>query len=216
VAGLGGAAYTAPAVRTEHHRETEVKLRIASLPALRRRLRALGARPEGRVHEFNTLFDTPDRVLARRGELVRLRITTDSRRRRRALLTFKGPGGARGPYKVREEFEQEVVDPELFRSALAALRLQPFFQYEKFRTTFRLPNLSDVLVEVDETPIGNFIELEGTPAAIDRAAERLGYSRSEYLRESYLELYLEDCRQRRRAPSDMLFVRRPSRRRSRR
>ncbi len=202
-------------MRTEHHRETEIKLRIANLPALLRRLRALGARSEGRVHEFNILFDTPDRVLVRRGELVRLRIITDSRRRRRALLTFKEPSGVRGPYKVRKEFEQEVVDPELFRSALAVLRLKPFFQYEKFRTTFRLPDLSNVLVEVDETPIGNFVELEGTPAAIDRAAERLGYSRSEYLRESYLELYLEDCRQRRRAPADMLFARRPSRSRNR-
>lgn len=203
-------------MRTEHHQETEVKLRIANLSALRRRLRALGARSEGPVHEFNTLFDTPDRVLARRGELVRLRIITDSRRRRRALLTFKGPSGVHGPYKVREEFEHEVVDPELFRSALAALQLQPFFQYEKFRTTFRLPGLSDVLIEVDETPIGNFVELEGTPAAIDRAAERLGYSRSEYLRESYLGLYLEHCHRHRRAPSNMLFARRPSRSRSRR
>ncbi|MCL6481087.1 MAG: class IV adenylate cyclase [Firmicutes bacterium] len=212
----GRATYTAVAVRAHRHQETEVKLRVANLSALRRRLRALGARSEGRVHELNTLFDTPDHALARRGELVRLRIVTDSRHRRRTLLTFKGSAGARGPYKVREEFEQEVVNPEVFRTALAALRLQPFFQYEKFRTTFRLPGLSDVLVEVDETPIGNFVELEGVPAAIDRAAERLGYSRSEYLRESYLGLYLEDCRRRQRVPSDMLFTRRAARRRIRR
>lgn len=198
------------------HQETEVKLRVADLRALRKRLSDLGAESLGRVHEYNTLFDTPDRALARRGELVRLRLVTDQAERQAATLTFKGPSVAAGPYKVREESEHRVADPELFQQALEALRLQPFFRYEKYRTTFRIPGLAGVQVELDETPIGNFVELEGEPEAIDRAARQLGYSKRDYVTESYLGLYLQQCSRRKLTPGDMLFARRPRHRRQRR
>ncbi len=51
-----------------------------------------------------------------------------------------------------------------------------------------------LLIEVDETPIGTFVELEGPPAAIDRAATELGYSKRDYIVTNYLSLYVEDCR----------------------
>ncbi len=195
-------------MQVSSHRETEVKLRVSNLRALRGRLRELRAESLGRVHEFNMLFDTPDRILARRGELVRLRLVTDQTQLRTATLTFKGPSVADGPYKVREETEHAVANPDLFRQALGALNLQTFFQYEKHRTTFRLPGLPHLLVQLDETPIGNFLELEGEPQAIDRAARRLGYSKRDYLTESYLGLYLQICRRKKLAPGDMLFSRR--------
>jgi len=49
------------------------------------------------------------------------------------------------------------------------------------------------------------VELEGPAAAIDRAAEQLGYSKREYVLKNYLRLYLEDCRRKGERPSHMLF-----------
>jgi len=42
---------------------------------------------------------------------------------------------------------------------------------------------------VDETPIGDFAELEGTPAWIDRVAAGLGVKPSEYMTLSYGRLF---------------------------
>jgi adenylate cyclase class 2 len=58
---------------------------------------------------------------------------------------------------------------------------------------------------LDETPVGAFLELEGPPDAIDKAAEALGYSRKDYLVKNYLELYAEDCRRKGVSPGNMLF-----------
>jgi adenylate cyclase class 2 len=79
------------------------------------------------------------------------------------------------------------------------------FRYEKFRTTYALTRLRSLKIELDETPIGTFLELEGPIAAIDRAARLLGYSRSDYITATYGSLYLAGCRRRARKPGDMVF-----------
>lgn len=95
--------------------EIEVKLRVADAAAMRRILRRLGGRAVRRVHEMNTLFDTPRGTLRKRGRLLRLREeatqmgrpsaalgtqkarpekavgTQNASRRTRYVLTFKGP-----------------------------------------------------------------------------------------------------------------------------
>ena len=52
----------------------EVKLRVADREAMLRKLRSLRASGGARVHEMNTLYDTPEGSLAREGKLVRIRI----------------------------------------------------------------------------------------------------------------------------------------------
>jgi adenylate cyclase class 2 len=88
--------------------------------------------------------------------------------------------------------------------------MRGWFSYEKYRTTWKLGAAArwaaDLLIEVDETPVGTYVELEGPPEAIDRAAVALGYSRKDYLLKNYLTLYAEDCRRRGVAPGNMLFA----------
>ena len=62
-----------------------------------------------------------------------------------------------------------------------------------------------LLIEMDETPIGVFVELEGPAKAIDRAAKLLGYSRRDYIVTNYLSLYLEECQRGGKKPSNMVF-----------
>ena len=161
-------------------KEREIKLRIADLPALRRRLRKLGARVfRPRVHEHNVLFDTADGSLAAREELLRVRterpVARKRKRGQRSLVTFKRPLTTAEPtgngeqYKVREEIELKICDPRALAMIFEGLGMRRRFQYEKFRTTFRLPPSTAwakrLLIEIDETPIGVFLELEGPAKA---------------------------------------------------
>ncbi len=168
------------------HLEIEIKLRVENVASVRRRLARVGARRVARRHEDDTLYDTSSRALKRRGELLRLRL----RGGRRALVTYKGRQAAGQRYKVRQEIEFSVSDPAKLRAALEALGFRPWFRYEKYRTSYRLPRLPGLAVELDETPIGTFLELEGTPGAIDRAAGLLGYQPGEYLVATYHDLFL--------------------------
>jgi adenylate cyclase, class 2 len=114
-----------------------------------------------------------------------------------------------GPHKVREEIEMEVTDAAKLRAIFEGLGMNGWFRYEKYRTTFRLPASKawarGLLIELDETPIGTFVELEGPAAAIDRAAAELGYSKRDYVLKNYLSLYVEDCRRRGEQPLHMVF-----------
>jgi adenylate cyclase, class 2 len=212
--------------------ETEIKLRIRDAKALRRSLKRLGARPlnssSGRVHEWNIIFDTPQGGLAKHGQLLRIRTEIpegkakkDGRKaEKRVVLTFKMPTataiGAAGKkqeprrYKVREEIELQVADADLLTRIFEGLGMTGWFRYEKFRTTFALPTSArwakGLLIELDETPIGTFVELEGPPEAIDKAAQELGYSKRDYILKNYLVLYVEECRRQGQQPRDMLFT----------
>lgn len=211
--------------------ETEIKLPIEDLRKLRQALKRLGARQiarMGRVHERNVLFDTPGNALKRRGELLRIRSesrgsagkTKPEANARAVILTLKRPirrgaakakGSARpARHKVREEIELRLTDADALTKVFDALALRPWFRYEKFRTTFRLPKshrwAAKLLIELDETPIGTFVELEGPAGAIDRAALELGFSRADYITANYFVLYREECGRRGVQVRDMVFA----------
>lgn len=209
-------------------RETEIKLKISNPKSLLRTLKKLSAKPASpRVHEHNLIFDTPDGGLAKHGQLLRIRTETPapagkkrpSKSSPRVILTFKSPPEqlAIGPaapspdrrHKVREEIELVLTDASSLQKIFEGLGLRGWFRYEKFRTPYRLPaRLSwarDLLLDLDETPIGTFLELEGPGPAIDRAALELGFSPRDYVLKNYLVLYLDACRQRGHEPGDMLF-----------
>lgn len=200
---------------TPTYREVEIKLRVGDVSALLERLHRLGAKRRGRVLEQNTLYDTPDSDFRSRRRLLRLRVETPapSPGRRRAVLTAKAParspmgrGGrpVRARFKEKAERERIVRDPRCWPAILRSLGLRPGFRYEKYRSEFRLPG---VHVFLDETPVGTFLELEGAPRAIDRTARLLGFTRGEYLRGTYWDVYAADCRRRGLTPRNMVFHR---------
>lgn len=181
--------------------ETEIKLPLPDPEGLRARLRGLGlALAHARTFEVNVLFDTNDASLRGRGVLLRVRQFGE-----RWTLTYKGPGQA-GRHKVREELEMALQEPEAFLAILDRLGFHRSFRYEKYRTEYYD---SEGVLTIDETPIGNFLELEGTPAWIDRTAALLGYGEPDYITKSYGRLYLEHCAREGREPADMVFSGRP-------
>ena len=208
--------------------ETEIKLKIDDVRAFHRALKRMGARPigagTGRVHEENVIFDTPEGGLAKHGQLLRIRTETPEVRgkaksassKQRIVVTFKQPptrpdsdNARRGRYKVRDEIELEVSEAGNLTKIFEGLGMSGWFRYEKYRTTFRLASSKswarELLIELDETPIGTFVELEGPAEAIDRAATELGFSRRDYVLKSYLVLYMEECRRKGEQPRNMVF-----------
>jgi len=204
-------------------KETEIKLPVRDSKAFERRVKKLGGRRakagSGRVHELNVIFDTPDGGLAKHGQLLRIRTESvpggKKESPQRVVLTFKQPAVRAidddgGRFKIREETEVEVAEAGTLGKIFEGLGLRGWFSYEKYRTTWKLGAATrwakDLLIEMDETPVGTFLELEGPPEAIEKAAEALGYSRRDYLLKNYLELYAEDCRRRGVPPGNMLFA----------
>lgn len=179
--------------------EIEVKIWIARPVSARKKLRELGYEIHApRVYESNTLFDTPEQDLRKRGEMLRLR-----RAGHEYLITFKGQGKA-GPHKSREEIQTKVDDADAAEQIFERVGFVPGFRYEKYRTEYQRPR-SPGVVTLDHTPIGDFMEIEGPAKWIDKTARELGYSSADYITRSYGVLYLEYCREHRIAPSNMLF-----------
>jgi adenylate cyclase, class 2 len=212
--------------KPKHREEIEIKLRVPDLASLRSRLKRLHAcEITPRTHESNTLYDTPRHDLRRRGQLIRIRTeqpaSSFGKRRPKenaaALLTYKGPSSTsnaiepgrhsntRSHFKIKDEAEVPVVGQGNLARILRALGLRPTFRYEKFRTTYALPGVRGLKIELDETPVGIYLELEGPVAGIDRGAHLLGYARSDYMTDTYGSLYLAACRRRGHKPGDMLF-----------
>ncbi|HET7841435.1 MAG TPA: class IV adenylate cyclase, partial [Terriglobia bacterium] len=187
-------------------RETEIKLPVPRLSAIRRKLKSRGFRVlVPRRFESNWLFDFPDKRLRKSRSLLRLRFVDGE-----CLLTFKGPPLASRLYKVRVETETPLADGEAARQIFRGLGLREAFRYDKHRTTYarRGDRRSGhrPLVELDETPIGNFLELEGPATWIDAVARDLDYQRSDYVTASYAALYFDDCRRKHRRPQNMVFA----------
>jgi len=168
--------------------ETEIKFRLDQfdgLTGLTARLRAAGfALPTPRSFESNVLYDFPDRRMRARTEILRIRSYAG-----RWLLTHKclpasGPG--EDTHKHRVETETDVSDGDALAQVFLSLGLVPAFRYEKWRTEWS-SGLGHCVV--DETPIGNYAELEGPAAWIDQTAIQLGIHPADYITLSYGRLF---------------------------
>ena len=163
--------------------EIEIKFRIADCDFLIARLRQLGLQQiTPRTHEMNTLFDLPGHPLKDRGDILRLRKYGKS-----WLLTHKTRGQKKaGAHKVRTETETGVDDGEKMQTILYALEFEPCFRYEKFRAEWKAETGH---VVIDETPIGDFAEIEGPAEWIDSMARDLGVNAKDYITETYAGLF---------------------------
>lgn len=190
-------------------KEVEIKFRVADLPSLAAHLRKFGFRRKTyRTHEMNMLYDLPGQPLRRRGELLRLR-----QYGRLWVLTHKAKGKL-GRHKTRIETETRVEDGKQLHAILHALGYRPTFRYEKFRAEWK-DGTGNVVI--DETPIGNFAEIEGPPRWIDQTARALGVAPDRYITENYAMLFLSWKKQTRSPAREMTFAAvRSAKRRSRR
>ena len=177
--------------------EREIKLRFENAQQARDRVLSIGATPlRGRRLQEDCLLDATDDGLYRRRCVLRVR--NDSGK---SLLTFKGPVQA-GVMKVREEYETVVADGDTLLTILHQLGLRVWFRYEKYREEF---SAEDVVIAVDETPVGTFVEIEGGADHIHQTAAALGKTSSDYITDSYRTLFVRYCTEHGLDDSDMIF-----------
>ena len=178
--------------------EREIKLRFDTAERARAAIVACGATPLlGRRLQEDSLLDTDDEELRRRRCVLRVRKENGKSR-----LTFKGPVQP-GLMMLREEIETVVGDGEILLRVLQELGLHVWFRYEKYREEFAY---EDVIVAIDETPVGVFVEIEGSEPGIASMADALGRLQSDYIQDSYRGLFLKHREECGLVGSDMVFA----------
>jgi adenylate cyclase class 2 len=181
--------------------EIEIKFRVENLRVLTRSLKRAGFKRLTRsTHEMNSLYDLPGQKLRQRGELLRLRKYGETWVLAHRTRKDGAPGAGR--HKVRVELETRVENGRQMDGLLRALGFAPTFRYEKYRAEW-----SDGAghVVLDETPIGNFGEIEGPSRWIDRTASALGITPAHYITQTYAELFFAWKRRTNSPATEMTF-----------
>jgi adenylate cyclase class 2 len=175
--------------------ERELKFACDDLEAVRERLADLGAeRQAAAAFEDNLVFDRNDE-LDKAGSVLRLR-----RDRRGARLTVKGPARFEEGVKLRDEREISVSDADETQALLEMLGYSIVQRYQKMREEWHLGSVEAAL---DHTPIGDYVEFEGSQAA--QVAKRCGFEVEAAEQRSYLRIYADHLRENPDASPQMVF-----------
>jgi adenylate cyclase class 2 len=182
--------------------EIELKFPLSDPAAFQFRLPQLGFHLQTpRTFEHNTLFDTPSHNLRASTQILRIRqygsLCTVTHKRMPDQVSSDNR------YKVRIETETTVADGEALAEIFRQLGYAPTFIYEKFRTEWSHTSERSGHLVIDETPIGNYVELEGPPDWIDRTIAELQIDPATCLTASYGKLFLE-WKQRTNSPAEHL------------
>lgn len=163
--------------------EIEVKYYVCEHAEIRAALLQLGAQSSGRAFENNLRFENEALHLTRNSAMLRLRQTQG-----RNIVTVKQrvEHEASRVCKVFNEYETEVADFDTARKIFAVLGYLPFQSYEKFRETLTLPDAKFCL---DETPYGNFVEIEADAAIIKQYTNKLALNWDQRIILSYLDIF---------------------------
>jgi adenylate cyclase class 2 len=161
--------------------EIEVKIKVNDLNALPAKIIRHGAVLEKeRFFEKNTLYDFRSQALLLRKQALRLR-----RIGKKVFLTYKGTPQKSRRFKIRREYETEVRNEKQIRRILEALGLVPVFHYEKHRTIFRKGQLKICL---DELSTEKYIEFEGKREKIAQFSRLLGFNKSQWIKQDYIQI----------------------------
>ena len=186
--------------------EREIKLRYTTCNEARLAVDGLEGSPlRDRRLQDDYLLDLPNGELQHQGCALRVRIEksdiTNKSIYETTTVTFKGPP-LPDVMKVREELETTIGNGELFLRILVKAGWNVCFRYQKYREEFKR---DDVVIAIDETPVGAFVELEGNELTIRNLASALGRTTDDYIIASYRQLYVEHCINTNKPIENMVF-----------
>jgi adenylate cyclase, class 2 len=168
--------------------EREVKLPFPTTAAAREAVLAAGAVPADALRlQDDSLYDLPDETLRKKGCVVRIRTERWTDGPDTTTLTVKGPVQA-SQMKLREEHETRVENAQALMQAFDALGMRVWFRYQKYREEFSRPGL---VLAIDETPVGTYVELEGDEDAILAMTTAFGRSPADFILDSYYRLFMK-------------------------
>lgn len=165
-------------------------------------VRAGGREPHRTGHrhfEDNFLLDYPGTPIRRQGCGLRLRLTP-----RADTFTWKGVVKPDPQLKIREEIEVSVDEGRKLLTILERIGLRIIFRYQKFRQVYELSG--GLTAVIDETPMGWFTELEGSPEEIERVSRELGLKSENHVRFSYAGFFVMELERRgRKGETEVVF-----------
>jgi len=168
--------------------EREVKLLFPTTAAAREAVLAAGAVLADALRlQDDALYDLPDETLRKKGCVVRIRTERRTGGPDTTTLTVKGPVQS-SQMKLREEHETRIEHVEALTRAFDALGMRVWFRYQKYREEFSSPGL---VMAIDETPVGTYVELEGDEDAILAMTTALGRSPADFIVDSYYRLFMK-------------------------
>lgn len=176
--------------------EIETKIPISSLSQLKSRIVSLGfSLKQRRVLERNIVYDFRDNRLKKMDYLFRLRESGGQ-----VILTFKKSRNhsAHPSLKIRDEIDVNISCSERMHAICQGIGLKPVFIYEKYRTTFAK---GEIHLMIDETPIGNFLEVEASKKDIEDLLPKLDAKMEDCLSLTYWELFRQKSKKK-----HMLFL----------
>lgn len=173
------------------HDELELKARLEDPAAVERLLVGAGAQLVFRGEMIDRRYDHGGgkggggRSLSDRDEILRLRIYRPAAGETGpavGVLSWKGPVSVRNGYKHREEREARVADPDEARAILERLGYHVVMRIDRTIAEYRLGGAS---IRIERYPAMDvLVEVEGAPAAIERAVAATGLARERFLPEA--------------------------------
>jgi adenylate cyclase class IV len=160
----------------------EVELKCVVDDAARRRaaIEAAGATLtyEGRLADRR--YDTPEHALAARDHVLRVR-EYGRGGERRAELDWKGPTRYDGGYKVREELDVPVTEPDALAMLLDRLGYVVTIAIDREIAQY---DFGGAMIRFERYPrMDDLVEVEGPPEQIERAIAALGLPRAGFTSE---------------------------------
>ncbi len=166
----------------ETHIETEVKFFIPDPDEIIKRIESNSGLKVDETNEVNLCLDTTNHDIRRRRSLLRIRICDDNTK-----LTYKKPPPpGKTECKRLVEYETMIGDAEAILLIFKEMGYFVDTRYDKHRTTYRKNN---VLICIDKTPFGCFLEIEGTEKEIKKEANALGLAWEKRIVANYLAIF---------------------------
>ncbi len=173
--------------------ESEVKIKIDNIDAIKAKLHEIRAEPyKKKALQTDVYFDNKSK-LKKTDQTLRLR---DNQ-----ILAYKGPAQKKQKLKIREEIEVMIDNGNYMKEILAKLGYIPTRTKEKYREGY-IFHLTQICI--DETPMGNFIEIEGSKEGVYDVAKRLGFTEKNFITKSYTALWEEYAKEK-DIKGDMVF-----------
>lgn len=188
---------TSRMVKDRNYKEVEIKFRVNDPKIIKEQLGKMGVTAGPEEFQRTVRFDTPRDDLENRGLFLRVR-----EEGKKSTFTVKRKASDDSLYKERDEWETQVGDAKVVVEQMKALGFTKLRIMEKYRQTFILPGVE---VVIDRLPFGNFLEIEGSPEAIEDTISRLGLPRKKAMNVSYWELKNEYNKERGLTGENIVF-----------
>jgi len=172
--------------------ETEVKIKINAVEPIKQKLLEMKAELyKKRALQTDIYLDNGR--LRKKDQTLKIRDN--------AIFTYKGPSQKKNNIRSNEEIEIMIDNAAHLQLLLERLGYKQYWKKERYRESY-LVNMTQICI--DETPMGNFIEIEGKKENIVDIAKQLGFSQKNFIADGYGKLWREFAKQNKRK-GDMVF-----------